>query len=103
MESTGGDAAPEKYDSINELVVVGDFGFNRLAGPWDVEKEGTKWTVIIPYGEMSHALGHSDEGNGAVLIADGTAVGGGLIDTVFDPKDEGEQHVVVDQYARGVE
>jgi len=90
-----------EYDSINEFVVVGDFGFKRAEGPWEVEKEGTKWTIIVPYDEMQVPFSQSDEGLGAALIADGGVVGGGIVDTVFDPKDEGEQHVVVDQYARG--
>lgn len=88
-------------DSINEFVIAGNFGFKRVEGPWNVEKEGTKWTIIVPYEEMQTALGGHDEGKAAVLIADGQAVGGGIMDLVFDPKDEGEQHIVVDQYARG--
>ena len=91
----------DRYDSINEFVIVGDFGFKRVEGPWQVEKEGTKWTIILPYEEMDRALSQKDEGQGAVLIADGKAVGGGLVDVVFDPEGEGEQHVVVDQCARG--
>lgn len=93
----------ETYDSINEFVIVGDFGFRRAEGPWSVEKEGTKWTIIVPYEDMRVPLNHSHEGCGAVLIADGKAVGGGLVDVVFDPQHEGEQHIVVDQYAKGVE
>ena len=91
----------DHYDSINEFVIVGDFGFRRVEGPWRVEKEGAKWTIIIPYEDMDRPLNQKEEGRGAVLIADGKAVGGGLVDVVFDPQDEGEQHVVVDQYARG--
>jgi len=90
-----------QYDSINEFVVVGDFGFNRVQGPWRVEKAGTKWTIILPYEELDRELSDTDEGRGAVLIADGKAVGGGLVDLVYDPEGEGEQHVVIDQYARG--
>lgn len=93
----------EQYDSINEFVVVSEYGFRRAEGPWSVEKDGTKWTIIVPYDEMQVAFSHSDEGRGAVLIADGKAIGGGIVDAVFDPQDEGEQHVVVDQYAKGVE
>lgn len=91
----------EQPDSINEFAVVGEFGFRRCEGPWTVEKEGTKWTIIVPYEEMNHALNHRDEGCAVALIADGIVVGGGLIEAVFDPEDEGEQHVIVDQYAMG--
>lgn len=91
----------EQYDTINELVIAGEFGYKRVEGPWSVEKEGTKWTIVIPYDRMERTPGSHDEGKTAVLIADGKAVGGGLVDTVFDPQDEGETHVVVDQYAMG--
>jgi len=57
----------------------------------------------MPYEDLDHALSHQDEGLGSALIADGEVVGGGLVDVVFDPEDEGEQHVVVDQYAMGVD
>lgn len=90
-----------RYDSINEFVIAGEFGFDRHSGPWSVEKEGTKWTVIRPYDELERALGSHVEGEAAVLIADGQAVGGGIVDTVFDPEGEGEEHVVIDQYAMG--
>jgi len=92
-----------QYDTVNELVIVGEFGFKRYEGPWEVSHGGTMHTVILPSDEMNHAPGSHDEGNGAVLIADGQAVHGGLVDTVFDPEGEGETHVVVDQYAMGGE
>lgn len=92
-----------QYDSINELVIVGDFGFKQIKGPWEVEKEGTKWTVIIPNNDNSLSLSHDNEGCGAVLIADGEVIGGGIVDVVFKPEEEGEKHVVVDQYARGLD
>jgi hypothetical protein len=91
----------ETYDTINEFGIVGDFGFMRFEGPWSVEKEGTKWTIVMPYDDMERSAGTHSEGKSAVLIADGKIIGGGIVDAVFDPRDEGEQHVVVDQYARG--
>lgn len=88
-------------DSINEFVAVGEFGFLRMRGPWSVEKEGTKWTIIVPHDDSRGRMGPENEGQGAVLIADGHAVGGGIIDVVDSPDGEGELHIVVDQYARG--
>ncbi|WP_330633755.1 WDGH domain-containing protein [Halocatena halophila] len=56
----------------------------------------------MPYEDMGREVPtESDEGYAAVLIADGNPIGGGIIDTVYDPQDEGETHVLVDQYAMG--
>lgn len=89
-------------DSINAFVVVGDFGFNDVDGPFAVEKDGTKWTIRVPTdGDVHTALLENNEGDGAVLLADADVVGGGLVDVVHEPEGEGELHVVVDQYARG--
>ncbi len=41
------------------------------------------------------------KGESAVLIADGEAVGGGVIDLTYEPDGEQERHIVVDQYAAG--
>jgi hypothetical protein len=95
MKSRGEDPP----DCINELVIVGEMGFLRLLGPWTVEKEGTKWTVILPVGK---SIRGSNEGKAAVLIADCQAVGGGIIDVVHEPDGEENPYVVVDQYAKGV-
>lgn len=91
-------------DSINQLVIVGEFGYLDVGGPWEVEKSGTNWAVIIPYEDIESdtpAPSSHHEGCGAVLIADFEVVGGGVVDTVYDPEDEGETHVIVDQYAMG--
>lgn len=101
MTSTLIQGVTEQYDSINELVVVGAFGFKRFKGPWEVEKEDTKWTVVFPHKSINQTPDSHNEGFAAVLIADGKAVGGGQLDTVFTPQGENETHVVVDQYAMG--
>ncbi|ELZ05307.1 hypothetical protein [Natrialba aegyptia] len=99
----------EQYESINEFVLAGDFGFLRVDGPFSVEKEGALWTIKVPTAEDDYAtpnrftlssLRDSDD-KPAVLIADGQAVGGGLVDMAIEPDGEGELHIVVDQYARG--
>jgi len=99
-------------DSINEFAIVSESGFKRTEGPFSVEKEGTLWTVRIPTdpqdpaypGDISYrVLGGQDEGDGAALVADGEIVGGGIVKVVDEPEGEGELHVVVDQYARGVD
>lgn len=91
-------------DTINSLVITGDFGFNWLEGPFEVEKDGTKWTVVVPIDELgatpTSALENS-VGDGCVLLAGCEPVGGGLIDLVDEPGGLDELHVVVDQYARG--
>lgn len=96
-------------DSVNEFVLAGEFGFLNVEGPFTAEKEGTLWTVAIPTEDDDHGTPNrftldslrDGEGKAAVLIADGTAVGGGVVDTVAEPEGEGELHVVVDQYAMG--
>lgn len=98
----------KQYDYINEFVIVGDFGFNRIPGVREVEKSGTKWTVVfhqkpneLTDGSKDRVPGNHDEGYAAVLIADGKAVGGGIVETVTEPEGEDETHVIVDQYAIG--
>ena len=91
----------DQYNLINEFAIVGEFGFNRFEGPWGVEKDGTNWTIIRSYDDITQSLDHSDEGECAVLVADGEVVGGGVVDTLFNPEDEGEEHIIVDQYAMG--
>jgi len=91
----------EAYDSINEFVVVGEYGFKRYEGPWSVEQQGTVWNIACPYEETDHVPGSYDEGNGVVLIADGKPVGGGLVEGVYEPDGVSEVRVIVDQYAMG--
>lgn len=97
----------ERYDSINELVIAGEFGFLNVEGPFSVEKEGTLWTVMIPTdgdsapNPLSQNSLRDSGGKAAVLIADGTTVGGGIVKLADEPEGEGELHVVVDQYAKG--
>jgi hypothetical protein len=95
-----------QYDYINEFVIVGDFGFNRISGPCEVEKSGTKWTVVFQQkpneltdGSKDRVPGSHDEGYAAVLIADSKVVGGGIVETVTEPEGEDETHVIVNQYA----
>lgn len=101
--------AKAQYESVNEFVFAGEFGFLNVEGPFSVEKEGTLWTIAVPTADGDHGTPNrftldslrDGEGKAAVLIADGGAVGGGVVDTVFEPEGEGELHVVVDQYAQG--
>lgn len=95
----------EQYDSINEFVIAGKFGFLSVGGPFSVEKEATLWTIIVPNGDVDEWAMDSlrdSEGEAAVLIGDGQAIGGGLIDVTHEPEEEEELHVVVDQHAKGV-
>jgi len=39
-----------EYESINEFVVVGEFGFQRVPGPFEVAKGGTVWGIVVPEG-----------------------------------------------------
>lgn len=89
-------------DSINEFVVAGDFGFQRVPGPFEVVKDGTIWGIVVPM-DAHPTVQHLDgqEGEAAVLIADGEAVGGGILTDVVEEEDHDELHVLVDQYARG--
>jgi len=100
----------EQHDTINQLVTVGEFGFLTVDGPLSVEKDGTRWTVIIPTGGDNHrtpsalAIRSTSEGANwmaAVLIADCEVVGGGVVELTDEPEGEGALHVVVDQYAMG--
>lgn len=90
-------------DSINEFAVVGEFGFKRVEGPFRVDKDGTVWVVFVPVEEADWTVRSlsDDEGNGAVLVADGEIVGGGILVDAVEPEGEDEIHVIIDQYARG--
>lgn len=99
----------EQYESINEFALAGEFGFLRVEGPFACEKEGTLWTISIPTGGDDHGRPNDftlrslrdSEGKAGIIIADGKAVGGGLVDTTHEPEGEGVLHVVIDQYAQG--
>lgn len=99
----------EQYDTINEFAIAGDYGFQRVEGPFSVEKGGTCWTITVPTNEDDDRAPNpvilnsikSKEGEAAVIIADGTAVGGGIVDLITEPEGEGELHVIIDQYAMG--
>jgi hypothetical protein len=99
----------EQHDTINEFVVVGEFGFDRVEGPFSVEKEGTNWEILIPLNEndRSSIPDHqqsglrSHEGERAVLLADTEPIGGGVIELVDEPEGEEMMVVLVDQYAMG--
>lgn len=92
----------ETPDSINEFTVAGDFGFNRVDGPFQVEKAGTNWTVVIPddHGASVRLL---DDlvGEAAVLVADCEAIGGGILTDVYSPDGEPGRRAIIDQYALG--
>lgn len=92
----------QQYSTINEFVVAGEFGFQRVPGPFEVVKDGTIWGIVVP--EDAHpTVQHLDdqEGEAAVIIADGKAVGGGILTDVVEEDDHDELHVLVDQYPRG--
>lgn len=90
----------EKYDSINEFAVTGEFGFLRVEGPFEVAKDGTVWGITVENRCEDHATLLPDfEGDAAVLIADGQSIGGGIITDIYDFENSNELHVLVDQYA----
>lgn len=91
-----------QYDSVNELVVAGEFGFQRVPGPFEVVKDGAVWGVVVPEDAHPTVSALPDaEGEAAVLIADAKAVGGGIVTDIVEQPDHDELHVLVDQYAMG--
>lgn len=87
-------------DSINEFVIAGEFGFQRVPGPFEVVKDGTVWGIVVP--DDAHPTVRTlpgQEGEAAVLFADAQAVGGGIVTDVVEKPDHDELHVLVDQYA----
>lgn len=101
--------APDVPGSINQLVLSGEFGFLAVDGPFTVEKDGTVWNVAIPTGEGDHGAPNpftlkslrDSQGKSAVLIADGEAVGGGVVTDARELEDKEKLYVWVDQYAMG--
>lgn len=87
-------------DFINEFAIIGDFGFARHEGPWEVQKNGTVWLIIMPFEDINFQISKCDEGYSAALVADGQIVGGGIISEVYEPEAH-EFHVFVDQYEMG--
>lgn len=89
-------------DSINEFVVAGEFGFQRVPGPFEVVKDGTVWGIVVPNDAHPTVSGLPEqEGEAAVLMADAEPVGGGIVTDVVEKDDHDELHVLVDQYAIG--
>lgn len=89
-------------DSINEFAIVGEFGFQRVPGPFDVEKSGHVWGIVVPkdaHPTVSTLPGQ--EGEAAALLADAQVVGGGVVSAVEEIEEHDELHVLVDQYAKG--
>lgn len=89
-------------DSINEFAIVGEFGFQRVPGPFEVEKTGTVWGIVVP--EDAHPTVSTlsgQDGEAAALLADGEVVGGGVVSAVEEIEEHDELHVLVDQYAMG--
>lgn len=90
----------DKYESVNEFAVVGEFGFHRFEGPFEVGKSGTIWCIFVPKDShpdvvnLDHQIGES-----AAITADCEIVGGGVLIDI----DEGPRvsHVLIDQYAMG--
>lgn len=99
-----------KPEMINEFVTVGDKGFYRVEGPFDLEQsDGTVWSVSMPIDEEDYAgidsgtasILAGSEGRHAVAIADGKAVAGGRVVEAYRPEGEDSLHVLVDQYYDG--
>jgi len=99
------DARPsgeEQYASINEFAVIGEFGFQRVEGPFEVVKDGTVWGINVPkdtHPTVSTLPGQEDEA--AVIVADGEIVGGGILTDVVEETEHDEYHVLIDQYVMG--
>ncbi len=100
----------DEPSSINQLVQAGEYGFAAVDGPFLVGKDGTKWSIQVPLDDddalnpdraAMMTLNGMSEGEAAVLIADGEAVGGGLIESIYEPEGEETMFIVVDQYAAG--
>lgn len=95
-------AATEQFDTINEFTIAGEFGFQRVPGPFEVEKDGTIWGIVVP--EDAHptvSTLHGQEGEAAVVVADGRVVGGGIVTDVVEIEEHDELHILVDQYPGG--
>jgi hypothetical protein len=104
MPSDTEDEITEQYDTINEFTVTGRFGFQRVTGPFEVEKRGTVWGIVVPtdaHPTVSTLSEH--DGVAAVLLADGKSIGGGIVPDVVAVEDQDELHVLVDQYGIGGE
>jgi len=94
----------EEPDSINEFAIVGEFGFKRVAGPFEVDKSGTNWTIMLPDDpEDIHlrTLDDDHEGDAAVLVADCEVIGGGIVTDIWNPEGEPGRRLTIDQYAMG--
>jgi hypothetical protein len=90
-----------QYDSINEFAVVGDFGFQRIPGPFEAQKSGTVWSIAVPLDtHPTVSTLTSQEGEAAAIVADGEVVGGGIITDVIEADENDELTVLVDQYER---
>jgi len=92
----------DKYDSINEFAIVGKFGFQAVRGPFNAEKDGKVWEIIVPV-ESHPTVSHIDkqEGESIALIADCEIVGGGILSRVVTSDERGEKYLYVDQYVLG--
>lgn len=93
----------EELQAVNEFAVAGEFGFLRLEGPFEAEFEEAKWTIIIPeeFDHPSKRFLDDHIGLGAIVVADGKIVGGGLLQLVEDFEEEEDMFVVIDQYPQG--
>lgn len=101
-ENDGHEAGVKQYDTINEFTVAGEFGFQRVPGPFEVEKKGDVWGIVVPNdAHPTVSTLSAQKGEAAVLVADGEAIGGGVISEVAELEEHDEVHVLVDQYAMG--
>lgn len=95
----------EDIASINEFAIAGEFGFYRVEGPFEVVKSGTIWGIVVPLDKLPNRFAEDAlrrfEGEAAVLLADGSTAGGGVISAVESVEGHDEIHVLVDQYAQG--
>lgn len=100
MQSLG-----ETAESINEVALVGTFGFLRVEGPFLYEKQGTMWAVSMDTDDLPTPLTYitllDAAGKCAVAVADGEIIAGGIVEKCVEHKAHDELHLVVDQYAMG--
>jgi len=89
----------EEYDTINEFALVGEFGYQRVPGPFATSKSGYVWEIIVPM-DTHPTMNHIDrqEGEAIALIADCEVVGGGILSRVVESEERGEKYLYVDQY-----
>lgn len=95
-------------EMCEEIVFVGEFGTDKYTGPFSMEVEEGMVTIRVPLGDDAKALSAMREdslmrrdGKFAIVVADGKADTGGEAVEIWKPEQEGEIHVVLDEYPKG--